>query len=69
LKDAITGHRESAAEIIDRMQQISLFVAEPAVHERQRLHMSTWDTPRFLRSYDETVDDGLVLRRGLTDTL
>lgn len=31
--------------------------------------MSTWDTPRFLRSFDETLDGGLVLPRGLIDTV
>lgn len=41
----------------------------PVFYERQRLRMSTWDTPRFLRSYDETVDGGLVLPRGLADTV
>ncbi len=41
----------------------------PAFYERQRLRMSTWDTPRFLRSYDETLDGGLILPRGLTDTV
>lgn len=41
----------------------------PIFYERQRLRMSTWDTPRFLRSYDETVDGGLVLPRGLIDTV
>jgi len=41
----------------------------PIFYERQRLRMSTWDTPRFLRSYDETVDGGLVLPRGLADTV
>jgi superfamily II DNA or RNA helicase len=39
----------------------------PVFYERQRLRMSTWNTPRFLRSYDETVDGGLVLPRGLVD--
>jgi len=39
----------------------------PIFYERQRLRMSTWDTPRFLRSYDETVDGGLILPRGLAD--
>jgi hypothetical protein len=38
-------------------------------YERQRLRMSTWDTPRFLRSYDETLDGGLVLPRRLHDTV
>ncbi|MFL6124004.1 TOTE conflict system archaeo-eukaryotic primase domain-containing protein [Actinophytocola sp.] len=41
----------------------------PQFYERQRLRMSTWDTPRFLRSYDETLDGGLVVPRGLTDTV
>lgn len=41
----------------------------PQFYERQRLRMSTWDTPRFLCSYDETLDGGLVLRRGLSDTV
>jgi len=41
----------------------------PQFYERQRLRMSTWDTPRFLLSYDETLDGGLVLPRGLTDTV
>ncbi|WP_186382392.1 TOTE conflict system archaeo-eukaryotic primase domain-containing protein, partial [Amycolatopsis rhizosphaerae] len=41
----------------------------PVFYERQRMRMSTWDTPRFLRSYDETLDGGLILPRGLADTL
>jgi superfamily II DNA or RNA helicase len=41
----------------------------PQFYERQRLRMSTWDTPRFLCSYDETIEGGLVLPRGLTDTV
>jgi hypothetical protein len=44
-------------------------ISNPQFYERQRLRMSTWDTPRFLRSYDETIDGGLVLPRGLTDTV
>lgn len=43
-------------------------MTNPIFYERQRLRMSTWDTPRFLRSYDETIDGGLVLPRGMTDT-
>ena len=31
--------------------------------------MSTWDIPRFVRSYDETLDDGLIVPRGLADTV
>ncbi|MEP7025780.1 MAG: DEAD/DEAH box helicase family protein, partial [Actinomycetota bacterium] len=41
----------------------------PLFYERQRLRASTWDTPRFLRSFDETLDGGLVLPRGLVGTV
>lgn len=41
----------------------------PAFYERQRRRASTWDTPRFLRHYDETLTGGLVLPRGLLDRL
>ena len=37
----------------------------PAFDERQRLRRSTWDTPRYLRSYDETIAGDLVVPRGL----
>ena len=36
----------------------------PIFYERQRRRASTWDTPRFLRSYDETLDGDLILPRG-----
>jgi superfamily II DNA or RNA helicase len=41
----------------------------PLFYERQRRRASTWGVPRFLRSYDETLDGGLILPRGLTDTV
>jgi superfamily II DNA or RNA helicase len=41
----------------------------PAFYERQRRRASTWDTPRFLRSYDETFTGDLSLPRGLLDRL
>jgi hypothetical protein len=44
-------------------------VPNPQFYERQRLRMSTWDTPRFLLGYDETLDGGLCPARGLTDTV
>ena len=40
----------------------------PRFYERQRLRLSTWDTPRFLRSYDETLEGDLLLPRGLAET-
>jgi superfamily II DNA or RNA helicase len=39
----------------------------PLFFERQRLRMATWNVPRFLRSYDETLDGGLVLPRGMLE--
>jgi superfamily II DNA or RNA helicase len=41
----------------------------PIFYERQRRRASTWDTPRFLRSYDETINGDLVLPRGLQGRL
>lgn len=40
-------------------------MANPKFYELQRLRKSTWDTPRFVRGYDITIDDRLVLPRGL----
>lgn len=39
----------------------------PVFYERQRRRASTWDTPRFLRNYDETLTGDLILPRGLQD--
>ncbi|GAA1275753.1 DEAD/DEAH box helicase [Pseudonocardia aurantiaca] len=39
----------------------------PAFCDRQRRRFSTWGVPRFLHSYDETLDGKLVLPRGLAD--
>jgi hypothetical protein len=44
-------------------------MANPKFYELQRLRRSTWDTPRFLRGYDITIDDRLVLPRGLRHTV
>jgi superfamily II DNA or RNA helicase len=41
----------------------------PIFYERQRRRASTWDTPRFLLSYDETLTGDLVLPRGINDRL
>jgi hypothetical protein len=41
----------------------------PLFYERQRLRASTWDIPRFLRSYDETIAGDLILPRGLLSPL
>lgn len=44
-------------------------MANPKFYELQRLRKSTWDTPRFVRGYDLTLDDHLVLPRGLRQTV
>ncbi len=41
----------------------------PLFYDRQRRRFSTWGVPRFLHSYDETLDGRLVLPRGLADPL
>ena len=41
----------------------------PEFYERQRRRASTWGLPRFLRSYDETLDGDLLLPRGLRGTV
>jgi superfamily II DNA or RNA helicase len=38
----------------------------PIFYEKERQRFSTWDTPRFIRSYRETLDQ-LLLPRGLRD--
>ena len=38
----------------------------PEYHEKERLRFSTWNTPRFLRCYGETIDQ-LLLPRGIAD--
>ncbi|BCJ52998.1 DEAD/DEAH box helicase [Actinoplanes sp. NBRC 14428] len=44
-------------------------LANPKFYELQRLRKSTWDTPRFLRGYNITLDGRLVLPRGLRHTV
>lgn len=39
----------------------------PDFYDRQRRRQSTWNVPRIITSYDETLDDHLVLPRGLLD--
>lgn len=40
-------------------------IRNPEFDARQRARRSTWNTPRFLYSYDETAEGDLVLPRGL----
>nr|MBA3574620.1 helicase [Pseudonocardiales bacterium] len=44
-------------------------MSNPLFYERQRRRLSTWGVPRFLCSYDETLDGNLVLPRGMIEKL
>ena len=41
----------------------------PEFYERQRMRASTYNIPRFLYSFDETIDGGLILPRGMLGTV
>jgi len=41
----------------------------PEFYERQRMRTSTYNIPRFLHCYQETIDGGLILPRGMLDTV
>ena len=41
----------------------------PVFYERQRMRASTYNIPRFLHSYDETLDGGLILPCGMLATV
>ena len=41
----------------------------PLFYERQRMRASTWDIPRFLQCFDESVDGGLIMPRGMLTTV
>src|SRR4051795_8670528 len=43
-------------------------IHNPEFYDRQRRRQSTWNVPRIITSYDETLDDHLVLPRGLRET-
>lgn len=40
-------------------------IVNPEFYDRQRRRQSTWNVPRFIQSFDETLDGRLVLPRGL----
>jgi superfamily II DNA or RNA helicase len=41
----------------------------PKFYEKQRMRASTWDIPRFLQFFDETIDGGLTVPRGMLTTV
>ena len=68
----LSGLRESlgefAAQRRDRRQRLGS-EAPWLVLGPERRRFSTWGVPRFLQSFDETLDGGLTLPRGLRDTV
>jgi superfamily II DNA or RNA helicase len=44
-------------------------MVNPEFYDRQRRRQSTWNVPRFIQSYDQTLDGQLVLPRGLLDSV
>jgi hypothetical protein len=41
----------------------------PEFYERQRMRASTYNIPRFLHCYEETIDGGLILPRGMLEAV
>ncbi len=67
-----TGIRLEQAELTPALLTTFKHAASmpnPLFYERQRRRISTWGVPRFLQSFDETLDGGLILPRGLRDTV
>ncbi len=67
-----TGIRLEQAELTPGLAATLRHAASmhnPEFYERQRMRASTYKIPRFLHCYQETIDGGLVLPRGMLDTV
>jgi primosomal protein N' len=67
-----TGIRLEQAELTPGLAATLRHAASmhnPEFYERQRMRASTYNIPRFLHCYQETIDGGLVLPRGMLDTV
>jgi len=56
-------------ELADLTPALAASVHNPQFYERQRMRASTWDIPRFLQFFDETIDGGLIVPRGMLTTV
>ena len=66
------GIRMEQAELAPRLAATLRHAASmhnPLFYERQRMRASTYNIPRFLHSYDETLDGGLILPRGMLSSV
>ena len=67
-----TGIRLEQAELTPGLAATLRHAASmhnPEFYERQRMRASTYNVPRFLHCYQETIDGGLVLPRGMLGTV
>jgi hypothetical protein len=63
------GIRLEQAEGLAATLRHATSMHNPEFYERQRMRASTYNIPRFLHCYQETIDGGLVLPRGMLDTV
>ena len=67
-----TGIRLEQAELTPGLAATLRHAASmhnPEFYERQRMRASTYNIPRFLHCYQETIDGGLILPRGMLDAV
>ncbi len=65
----ITVHGADLTPALAATLKHAASMPNPLFYERQRRRASTWNVPRFLRNYDETLEGSLIVPRGLIDTL
>jgi hypothetical protein len=62
------GHAELTPALAAALRHAAS-MHNPEFYERQRMRASTYNIPRFLYSFDETIDGGLILPRGMLSTV
>lgn len=65
----ITVRSEDLGPAMVSALKLAASMPNPLFYEKQRQRRSTWDTPRFLTSYDETLEGDLILPRGVRSLL
>lgn len=65
----ITVHVDDLGPAMASALKHAASLPNPLFYEKQRQRRSTWDTPRFLTSYDETLEGDLILPRGVLPLL
>lgn len=65
----ITIHAEELGPAMISAVKHAASMLNPEYYERQRLRRSTWNVPRILHFFDETLEGDLILPRGLLPLL